>query len=67
MTTLESRGNILRLVLVPEVISLLVTLLRLVGELRHWSERWFSSDTGGIVPSGSSRLIGITWFAPGTR
>src|SRR5262245_57926390 len=57
------RPAILRLIWIPSVISLGVTLLRLIGELRYWSGRWFSSETMGIVPSGVSWLIGITWLA----
>ena len=53
----------LRLVTVPALLSLAVTLLRLIGERQHWSERWFSTATGGIVPSGMSWLFGITWLA----
>jgi hypothetical protein len=51
-----------RLIAVPVLISLAVTLLRLTGELNHWSERWFSRDTGGIQPSGMSWLVGISWL-----
>ena len=47
----------------PALIALAVTLLRLAGELGHWSERWFSPETGGIVPRGASWLFGITWLA----
>lgn len=43
------------LVLLPVLITLGVTILRLVGELRHWSGRWF--DPG-------SAIVGITWLAP---
>src|SRR5262245_54219478 len=57
------RPAILRLIWIPSVISLGVTLLRLIGELQYWSGRWFSSETMGIVPSGVSWLIGITWLA----
>jgi hypothetical protein len=53
----------LRLILVPGVITFAVTLLRLTGELRHWSEKWFSSETGGVIPHGVSWVIGITWLA----
>ncbi len=52
----------LRLILVPSLVSLAVTLLRLAGELRHWSPAWFSPETGGITPSGLSWVIGITWL-----
>jgi hypothetical protein len=53
----------LRLVLVPTIITLAVTVLRLIGELRHWPAKWFSPDTGGIMPSGVSWIVGITWLA----
>ena len=52
-----------RLVAIPALISLGVTLLRLIGERRHWSPAWFSPATGGVVPSGMSWLVGITWLA----
>jgi hypothetical protein len=53
----------LRLVLGPSLIALAVTLLRVAGELGRWSERWFSPETGGIIPRGTSWLFGITWLA----
>ncbi len=53
----------LKLIWIPALISLGVTLLRLTGELRHWSERWFSTETGGTDPHGVSWVIGITWLA----
>ena len=53
----------LKLVGGPALVALGVTLLRLIGERGHWSERWFSPATGGIVPSGMTWLIGITWLA----
>jgi len=52
----------LRIVAVPLLISVAVTLLRLAGELGHWSVAWFSPATGGIVPSGWSWVVGITWL-----
>jgi hypothetical protein len=52
-----------KLILVPSLISLVVTLLRLTGELEHWSDKWFSNETGGVIPSGVSWVIGITWLA----
>ena len=54
---------LLRLVSVPAIITLAVTILRLVGEFQHWPEAWFSTGTGGIVPRGNSWIIGITWLA----
>lgn len=61
----SSQGSVstARLILLPAVISAAVTILRLVGELQHWSGRWFSTETGGIVPDGVSWVIGITWMA----
>lgn len=53
-----------RLIFIPALISLAVTILRLVGELQHWSSRWFSTDTGGVIPDGVSWVVGITWMAP---
>jgi hypothetical protein len=52
----------LRIVAVPLLISVAVTLLRLAGELGHWSVAWFSPATGGILPSGWSWVVGITWL-----
>lgn len=53
-----------RMALPPALIALVVTLLRLAGELRGWSEAWFSRATSGLVPEGAvSWLVGITWLA----
>jgi len=46
----------------PLVISIVITALRLAGELLGWSGDWFSKATGGIVPSGWTWLVGITWL-----
>ncbi len=56
------RTSLPRLILVPALLSLGVTLLRLTGELLRWSEAWFSTATQGVAPSGWSWLIGITWL-----
>ncbi|HSD65293.1 MAG TPA: hypothetical protein VLF95_01260 [Vicinamibacteria bacterium] len=48
-----------RLILVPAVITLAVTLLRLVGELQGWSPRFFSREAGG-----GGALVGISWLVP---
>jgi len=45
------------LILVPAVITLAITLLRLTGELLRWSPRLFSS-----APGGGGALIGISWL-----
>ena len=48
-----------RLIVVPAVITLAVTLVRLVGELQHWSPRLFSREAGG-----GAALVGIVWLVP---
>lgn len=47
-----------RLVLVPAVITLGVTALRLAGELQGWSPRLFGDETGG------GAVVGIVWLVP---
>ena len=51
--------SIRRLIFVPAVITLAVTLLRLIGELQHWSPRLFSREAGG-----AGALVGIVWLVP---
>jgi hypothetical protein len=48
----------LRLVLVPALLTLAVTLVRLVGELCGWSPRFFSTAPGGFA------WFGISWLMP---
>lgn len=52
-------GEVRSLVLVPALVTLAVTLLRLTGELLHWSERFFSRAAGG-----AAALVGIVWLVP---
>ena len=47
------------MILVPALITLAVTLLRLVGELQHWSPALFNREAGG-----GGALIGIGWLVP---
>jgi hypothetical protein len=47
------------LILVPAVITLGVTLLRLVGELQHWNPKLFNP-----APGGGGALVGIAWLVP---
>ena len=69
MTPMQFPGKVLslrpllRLIWITACLSLAVTALRLLGELRHWAPAWFSSATGGYIPSGISWLVGITWLA----
>jgi hypothetical protein len=53
---------LIRMIAGPVVISVAFTALRLTGELLGWSGDWFSKATGGIVPSGWTWLVGITWL-----
>lgn len=56
------RVYIPRLILVPALITLAVTLLRLFGELQHWSTQWFNNSSGGVTPQGVSWIVGIVWL-----
>ncbi len=49
--------SIFRLIAIPAVITLAVTILRLVGELNHWPSPWFSNAAGG-----GGALVGISWL-----
>ena len=57
----DRRPSTLQLIIVPALISLAVTPVRLTGELHHWSPAWFSSGQGLTGPV--SWVIGITWLA----
>jgi hypothetical protein len=46
-----------RLITGPAVITLGITILRLVGELRHWSPLLFNTNAGG-----GGAIIGIAWL-----
>jgi hypothetical protein len=49
----------MRLILIPSIISLAVTLIRLIGELQNWPLVLFNRE-----PGGAGSIIGITWLAP---
>jgi hypothetical protein len=55
----DARVSTGKLILVPAVITLGVTLLRLFGELQGWSPRLFSRE-----PGGGFALVGISWLVP---
>jgi hypothetical protein len=55
----HSRPTTAQLILIPSLITLAVTVLRLVGELLHWSPAFFNREAGG-----PGSIIGITWLAP---
>jgi hypothetical protein len=48
-----------RLIFVPVVVTLAVTLLRLLGELEGWSPSLFSR-----APGGGGSPVGISWLVP---
>jgi len=45
------------LITIPAVITLAITILRLVGELQHWPSPWFNASAGG-----GGAIIGISWL-----
>src|SRR5579862_6462046 len=57
MSAAAKGTNIPRLIAIPSVITLVVTILRLVGELKHWPSPWVNSAAGG-----PGAIIGIAWL-----
>ena len=55
----NSRVSIPQLIFIPSVITLAITILRLVGELQHWPTALFNPAAGG-----GGAIIGITWLVP---
>jgi hypothetical protein len=49
--------SIPNLITIPALITLGVTILRLVGELEHWPKPWFSPAAGG-----GFAIVGISWL-----
>jgi hypothetical protein len=56
---MASDVSIKKLITVPAIITLAVTLLRLTGELMHWSPALFSP-----APGGGGAIVGIAWLVP---
>ena len=52
------RPNITQLIMVPALITLAVTILRLVGELQQWSPALFGTGAAG----GAGAIVGIAWL-----
>lgn len=48
-----------KLIIIPALITLAITLLRLAGELMSWSSFLFKKEAGG-----GGALIGIAWLVP---
>lgn len=57
VTSSSARPSTMQLVLFPSIITLAITILRLVGELQHWPAPWFSTTAGGGLA-----IIGISWL-----
>lgn len=53
----ENPVSIGKLILIPALITLGVTILRLVGELQNWPPPLFSRDAGG-----GFAIVGIVWL-----
>ena len=49
--------SITSLICIPALITLGITILRLVGELEHWPKPWFSTAAGG-----GGAIVGISWL-----
>jgi hypothetical protein len=54
--------SILSMVFWPAIVSLVVTILRLVGELQGWNDQFFSN----VAPGGEAKpgFVGIGWLIP---
>ena len=57
MNGTDSKVSIGSLILVPAIITLAITILRLVGELQNWSPLLFGKSAGG-----GFALVGISWL-----
>ncbi|HWX41204.1 MAG TPA: hypothetical protein VN345_08650 [Blastocatellia bacterium] len=57
--TSEGSVSIGKLILIPALITLAITIIRLVGELQHWNPTLFNPSAGG-----GGALVGITWLVP---
>ena len=55
----QDASRIGKLILAPAVITLAVTLLRLVGELQGLSPALFNREGGGL-----GTFVGIVWLVP---
>ncbi len=53
----SGKKSIVQLILVPALITLAVTILRVEGELHHWGSPWFTSSAGG-----GGAIVGISWL-----
>lgn len=56
-TNSANKSSVTQLILIPAVITLAVTILRLVGELQGWPKPWFNASAGG-----GGAIVGISWL-----
>jgi hypothetical protein len=54
----NSSTSVWKIILVPSLITLAVTILRLIGELGSWNEVFFRK-----TPGGGGAVVGIVWLA----
>lgn len=60
MATNSNRNvSTMQLIAVPALITLAITILRLIGEMQGWSKLWFNP-----APGGGGGLVGIVWLVP---
>ncbi len=57
MNGTDPKVSVGRLILVPAIVTLAITLLRLIGELQGWSPFLFNK-----APGGGFALVGISWL-----
>ena len=55
----DSKPRVLPLLLVASALTLVVTVVRFVGERSGWDARWFSSEPGSL-----GNPFGIVWLVP---
>ena len=51
-------ASISKMILVPSLVTLAVTVIRLIGELGRWNEVFFKRG-----PGGAGSIVGIVWLA----
>ena len=57
MNGTDTKVSVGSLILVPAIIALAITILRLIGELQSWSPLLFNK-----APGGGFALVGISWL-----
>jgi hypothetical protein len=55
----DGRTGTVHLIAIPVVLTLAITVLRLMGEMQGWSKVWFNPEAGGL-----GAIVGIVWLVP---